>query len=437
MVPRRAFKSGPCMKHRINQLAPFLAFRGGALHCEGVSLTELANNVGTPLYVYSQSAVENRFREFDAAFSDIPHLICYAVKACSNLAILALFQRMGAGLDVVSGGELRRSLLAGADSSKIVFSGVGKTADEIDLALRQRILQFNVESEFELRLLAERARAAGCVAPVGLRVNPGIDPRTHPYVATGLKQSKFGVPVSSAIPLLKRYSRHRYLKVQGIGFHIGSQITGIEPFIEAARILRETVHALRAGGIEIRQLDLGGGLGIRYSNEAPPSPAAYAAAVKGELRNISCSLILEPGRAIVAEAGILLIRVLSAKATPGRNFLIVDGAMNDLIRPSLYGAYHRAVPVVRTRRAAWKADVVGPVCESSDFLARDRILSRMKTGELLAMLGAGAYGFVLSSNYNSRPRAAEVLVKGRRFRVVRKREVFADLVRSETARPFR
>ncbi len=425
------------MKNRIDQPAPFFAFHGGVLHCEGVSLRDIANNAGTPLYVYSQSAIERRFREFDAAFSDIPHLTCYAVKACSNLAILALFQRMGAGLDIVSGGELRRSLLAGADPRRIVFSGVGKTVDEIDLALRHRILQFNVESESELRLLAERAEAAGRTAPVGLRVNPGIDPRTHPYVATGLQQSKFGVPISSAVPLLKRYSRYRHLQVQGIGCHIGSQITGIGPFIEAARILKETVHALRECGIETRLLDLGGGLGIRYDNEVPPSPVAYAAAIKSVLRDISCSLILEPGRAIVAEAGILVIRVLSAKAGSGRNFLIVDGAMNDLIRPSLYGAYHRILPVVRARRPAWKADVVGPICESSDFLARDRMLPRMKTGDLLAILSAGAYGFVLSSNYNSRPRAAEVLVKGRRFRVVRKREVFADLVRSETARPFR
>ncbi len=425
------------MRRRIDKPTPFFAFRGGALHCEGVSLITLASEAGTPLYVYSQSALENRFLEFEAAFSDFPHLTCYAAKACSTLAILALFHRMGAGFDIVSGGELRRSLLAGADPRRIVFSGVGKTADEIDLALRHRILQFNVESESELHLLEERARAAGQVAPVGLRVNPGVDPRTHPYVATGLQQSKFGVPVSSVLPLLGRYSRHRYLQIQGIGCHIGSQITSIGPFVEAARKLRETAQALRAAGIEIRKLDLGGGLGIQYNNESPPSPAAYAAAIKRELRAMDCSMILEPGRAVVGEAGILLTRVLFAKAGPGRNFLIVDGAMNDLIRPGLYGAYHRVLPVVQTRRPAWKADVVGPVCESSDFLARDRILPHMKTGELLAVMSAGAYGFVLSSNYNSRPRAAEVLVKGSRFRVVRRREVFADLVRGETARPFR
>ncbi|NWG13764.1 MAG: diaminopimelate decarboxylase [Acidobacteria bacterium] len=425
------------MRRRTARPVPFFEFRGGALHCEGVSLVALANDAGTPLYVYSQSALEDRFRAFDGAFSDFPHLTCYAAKACSSLAILALLHRMGAGIDVVSGGELRRALMAGVDPRKIVFSGVGKSVDEMDLALRHGILQFNAESEAELRLLGERAKMSGMVAPVGLRVNPAVDPQTHPYIATGLEQSKFGVPISAAVPLLRRYSRHRHIRIQGIGCHIGSQITEIGPFVVAARKLKEATAALRATGIEIRQLDLGGGLGIRYDDETPPSPTAYAAAIKSELRDLGCSLILEPGRTLVGDAGIFLTRVLFAKAGQGRNFLIVDGAMNDLVRPSLYGAYHRVLPVVRSRRAAWLVDVVGPVCESSDFLARDRILPRMRAGELLAILSAGAYGFVLSSNYNSRPRAAEILVKGHRFRVIRKRETLPDLVRGESARPFR
>ena len=425
------------MKRDADKCSEFFAYRGGELHCEGVSLAGLAKRIGTPLYVYSQSALEQQFRQFESAFSDTPHITCYAVKANSNLAILALFRKMGAGFDIVSGGELRRVICAGADPGQIVFSGVGKSADELDLALKHGILQFNVESEPELALLEQRARAAGRVAPVGLRLNPDVDPVTHPYIATGLSRSKFGLPAASAVSLFRQYSQSRHLRILGIGCHIGSQITSLGPFIAAARRLSEVVLELRAAGIRVRHLDLGGGLGIRYDNDIPPSPAVYAAAIKRELGHLDCSLVLEPGRVIVGAAGILLTSVQLIKKAQRRNFVVVDAALNDLIRPSLYGAYHRVLPVSATRRPASKVDVVGPVCESADFLAQDRMLPRVKPGELLAVMSAGAYGFVLSSNYNSRPRAAEILIKDGRFRVIRKREAFADLVRLETAQPFR
>jgi diaminopimelate decarboxylase len=411
-------------------------YRKKLLYCEGVQLAALARQVGTPLYVYSQSALERQFRSFDGAFDDTPHLICYAVKANSNLSILSLFRKLGAGFDIVSGGELMRALRVRCDPRKIVFSGVGKTADEIDLALHRGILQFNVESEAELEVLEARAANAGKIAPVALRVNPDVNPRTHPYIATGLAENKFGIPVQSVLPLLRRASGSRHLRVTGMGFHIGSQITTTAPFARAAKRLAEMVQTLRASGFELRYLDLGGGLGITYSDESPPGPAEYASAIKDVVKDLGCTLILEPGRAMAGNAGILVTRVILSKKGRARNFVIVDAAMNDLIRPSLYGAFHRIQPVTLTGRCTWKADVVGPVCETGDFLARNRILPRVGAGELLAVMSAGAYGFVLSSNYNTRPRAAEVLVRGKEFRIIRKRETFRDLIRGESAEPL-
>jgi diaminopimelate decarboxylase len=419
-------------KHRL--VAGQFYYRSKTLYCEGVQLAALAKQVGTPSYIYSQTGIERQFRSFDGAFGDIPHLVCYAVKANSNLSILSLLRRLGAGFDIVSGGELMRALRARSDPRKIVFSGVGKTGDEIDLALHHGILQFNVESEAELEVLEARAAATGKTAPVAMRVNPDVNPGTHPYIATGLAETKFGIPVQSVLPLYRRASRSRHLRITGMGSHIGSQIVSKEPFTRAAKRLVELVRMLRASGIELRYLDLGGGLGITYGDEAPPGPAEYARAIKEVVKDLGCTLILEPGRAMVGNEGILVTRVLLSKKGRSRNFVIVDAAMNDLIRPSLYGAYHRIQPVALHRRRTWKADVVGPVCESGDFLARDRVLPIVNAGELLAVMSAGAYGFALSSNYNTRPRPAEILVRGDEYRIIRKRENFRDLIRGESER---
>jgi len=411
-------------------------YRKKLLYCEGVQLAVLARQVGTPLYVYSQTALEQQYRSFDSAFDETPHLICYAVKANSNLSILSLFRGLGAGFDIVSGGELLRALRVRCDPRKIVFSGVGKTADEIDLALRHGILQFNVESGAELEIIEARAAAAGKIAPVAIRVNPDVDAKTHPYIATGRAGNKFGVSPCAVLPLCRRASRSRHLRITGIGTHIGSQIISTAPFVQAAKQLVKLVRALRASGIDPRHLDLGGGLGITYADESPPGPAEYASAIKKPVEDLGCTLILEPGRAMAGNAGILITSVLLSKKGRARNFVIVDAAMNDLIRPSLYGAYHRIQPLTLRNRRTWRADVVGPVCETGDFLARDRVLPRVRTGELLAVMSAGAYGFSLSSNYNSRPRAAEVLVRGDEFKIIRKRESFRDLIRGETAEPL-
>jgi diaminopimelate decarboxylase len=406
------------------------------LHCEGVPVAEIARKVGTPAYIYSQSAIVERYREFARAFSPIPHLICYAVKANSNLAVLTLLRRLGAGFDIVSGGEMLRALEAGAEPGKIVFSGVGKTEQEIDLGLRHGILQFNIESEAELEALHERAARIGRIARIGLRVNPDVYAETHPYHSTGLLEHKFGIPFDRALDLSRKATRSRYLKIAGIGFHVGSQITRLTPFVDALKRLKRLLLDLRSHGIAVGHLDLGGGLGITYKDEAPPEPRAYGEALMGLVRDLGCSLLLEPGRAIVGNAGILLTRVLRIKRSDGKNFIIVDAAMNDLIRPSLYGAYHRVQPATLSRRRRLTYDVVGPVCETGDFLARDRQLASARPDELLAVMSAGAYGFVSASNYNSRTRGAEVLVRGQRFKVIRRRERFADIIRGESLRPL-
>lgn len=408
----------------------------GKLHCEKAPVEGIASALGTPFYLYSQSGLERGFRAFDEAFGSFPHLTCFAVKANSNLAVLGLFRRLGAGFDIVSGGELLRALRAGADPGRIVFSGVGKSSEEIDLALAHDILQFNVESEAELRLLDARALTAGRVARISLRVNPDVDAGTHPYIATGLRESKFGVPIDDAPALCRRARRSRRLEVAGMGFHIGSQITSLSPIVDALVRLREAALGLRGMGFDLRHLDLGGGLGIRYKDETPPTPEAYARAVLGIVGDAGFKLLLEPGRVLVGNAGALITRVLRTKRNGGRRFIVVDAAMNDLIRPSLYGAFHAIRPVSRRGGTGMVADVVGPVCETGDFLARDREVPRLREGDLIAVMSAGAYAFAGSSNYNSRPRAAEVLVRGERFKVVRRRETFRDLIRGESANPL-
>ncbi len=406
------------------------------LYCEDVPVAEVARKVGTPFYLYSQSTLERHFKTFDMAFAVLPHLTCYAVKANSNLAILTLFRKLGAGFDIVSGGELLRALKAGGDPQKIVFSGVGKTPDEIDLGLQHGILQFNVESVAEMRVIEARARAARKVARIALRVNPNVDPKTHPYIATGLRQHKFGIPIESAPGICRKAARSSHLEVTGIGFHIGSQITRIEPFIDALKRLKEIVLNMRADGLNIQFLDLGGGLGITYNDEVPPHPDDYGKAVLEVITDLECTLLLEPGRVIVGNAGVLLTRVLFTKQNEGKNFVIVDAGMNDLVRPSLYGSYHSIQPETLSGGGRWTADVVGPICESGDFLARDRDMPRVKPRDLLAVMSAGAYGFVLASNYNSRTRIPEVLVHGKRMKVIRKRETFKDLIRSESLNPL-
>jgi diaminopimelate decarboxylase len=411
-------------------------YKGKRLYCEDVPVAAIAREVGTPFYLYSQATLERHFTVFDRAFEAVPHLICYAVKANSTLAILALFRRLGGGFDIVSGGELRRVLRAGGDPRKIVFSGVGKSADELDLALRQDILQFNVESAAELDLLDARAGALRRKARISLRVNPDVDASTHPYIATGLRQHKFGVPMELALALYRRARGRRHLQVTGIGFHIGSQITRLDPFIDALTRLKELVLSLRRSGVEIRHLDLGGGLGITYNDEVPPQPDEYGRAILGLVHDLDCTLLLEPGRVIVGNAGILVSRVLLTKENRGKNFVVVDAAMNDLIRPSLYGSYHAIQPENMRRRGSWTADVVGPICESGDFLARDREMPVVKAGDLVAIMSAGAYGSVLASNYNSRPRAPEIMVKGERFKVIRKRQTPQDMMRGEALTPL-
>ncbi len=406
------------------------------LYCEDVPVAEIAKKVGTPFYLYSQSTLERHYKVFDMAFGVLPHLTCYAVKANSSLAILSLFRRLGAGFDIVSGGELQRTLRAGADPHKFVFSGVGKTEDEIDLALQHDILQFNVESGAELDILAARAEAAGKTARIALRVNPNVDPKTHPYIATGLRQHKFGVPIEDAPELYRKAGRSGHLQVTGIGFHIGSQITRVEPFVEALSRLKDMVTTLRDSGVQIEYLDLGGGLGITYNDEVPPQPDDYGKAVLELVQDMGCTLLLEPGRVIVGNAGILVTRVLLTKKNGGRNFVIVDAGMNDLMRPSLYGSYHAIQPETLRGRGRWTADIVGPICESGDFLARDREMPAVRPRDLLAIMSSGAYGFVLSSNYNSRPRPPEVLVRGKRMKVIRKREDFKDLIRGEILNPL-
>jgi diaminopimelate decarboxylase len=421
-----------------------------ALQCEDVPLTKLAERYGTPLYVYSATTIRERFAAFDNAFRNVPHTICYSVKANSNLSILRLLARQGCGFDVVSGGELERVLAVDRRSArKIVFSGVGKSRDEMTAALKAGILLFNVESESELWTLAECAARLHKIARIALRVNPDVAADTHPYISTGLRKHKFGVPIASARTLYAKASATRYLKVAGVSVHIGSQIIDVAPFAEAVARVADLVRELRADGHQVVFVDTGGGLGIDYQKAGQNFAdyvANYARAVTNPLRGLNLHLLLEPGRAIVGPAGVLLTSVLYRKQNDGKNFLIVDAAMNDLIRPALYGAHHEIVSVVqsevqsevrrevRSKKLPVKkeiVDVVGPICESGDFFARDRELPRTEEGDLLAILDVGAYGMVLASNYNTRPRPTEVLVNGKSVKVIRRRETVRELYSSE------
>ena len=406
-------------------------YKNNKLYAEGVPLTEIAEAVGTPCYIYSQATLTHHFKVFDNAFSDVPHLTCYSVKANSNIALLKLFASLGGGVDVVSGGELFRALKADVSPKKIVFSGVGKTEDEIKMALEADILMFNVESEAELETIHEIASRLGKIAPIALRVNPDIDPKTHPYISTGLKKSKFGIDIKIAEQLYLKANHMPHIRVIGIDCHIGSQLTLLSPFLDALERIKLLYQKLEAQGLKLQYLDLGGGLGIPYGEEIPPHPTEYAQAIKAAAQDLNCTLIFEPGRVIVGNAGILLTKVLYSKQGKGKTFIIVDAAMNDLIRPSLYHAHHEIKPVEKMERPLVVADVVGPICETGDFFAQGRKMPLVQSGDLLAIMSAGAYGFVMSSNYNSRPRVAEVLVNGDRYQVIRKRECYEDLIRLE------
>jgi diaminopimelate decarboxylase len=416
---------------------PGFSYRDGWLYCEGKDLRELAAVYGTPLYVYSARALRERTRALDAAFSGFPHTLCYAVKANSNLSLLRLFAQLDCGFDVVSGGELERVLRAAPRAAKkVVFSGVGKTRAEIELALGAGILLFNVESPAELEVLFECASRLKKTARMAVRVNPDVDAKTHPYISTGLRKHKFGIAIEEAADLYAQVARQKYVQAAGVSVHIGSQITTVTPFGEAMQRVAALVSKLQASGHDIRYVDAGGGLGISYQGkqlEFSAQARRYAQAVLKPLRKLGVHLLLEPGRVLVGPSGVLLTSVIYNKTNREKRFVIVDAGMNDLLRPSLYGAEHEIIPVLRdASRKLANVDVVGPVCESGDFLARDRVMAEAREGELLALLDAGAYGTVLGSNYNTRPRPAEVLVDGARVKVIRRRETFEEMVGAES-----
>ncbi len=411
-------------------------YRNNELYCEDVPIRTIAENVGTPFYLYSHATLKRHFLIFNEAFEGLDRLICYSVKANTNQAVLKLFETLGSGLDIVSGGELYRGLKAGFSPDRIVYSGVGKRIDEIDYALEAGILMFNVESLEELDLINERAGLLNQKAPVAIRVNPDVDPKTHPYISTGLEKNKFGIDTKTAIEGYKVAGRLDNIDVVGIDCHIGSQITEAKPFIEALESIKRLIDELRHMRIEIRYLDMGGGLGITYDDESPPHPREYARAIVDSLKGVHLKLILEPGRVIVGNAGILVTQVLFRKSGRVKEFVVADAGMNDLMRPTLYKAFHAIEPVVRTEDDPITADIVGPICESGDFLALDRKIQNVKKGDLLAVMSAGAYGFAMSSNYCSRPRVAEVMVKDDSFHVVRNRESYQDLVVCESIPSF-
>jgi diaminopimelate decarboxylase len=408
-------------------------YRNGELHAESVPLVQIAERYGTPCYVYTRRGLTETYRAFDTAFAARDHLVCYAVKANSSLAVLNLLARLGSGFDIVSGGELARVMAAGGDPRKVVFSGVGKTAEEMRQALAAGILCFNVESEPELERLDAVAAKAGTTASVSLRVNPDVDPRTHPYIATGLKQNKFGIPYGDALALYRRARGMRHLAVSGIGCHIGSQLTEVTPFVAALDRVLELADRLQVEGIPLAHVDIGGGLGIRYRDETPPAVTDYARSLMGRLGSRALRLLLEPGRALVGSAGLLLTRVEYLKRGAERNFAVVDAAMNDLLRPALYDAWHEVLPV-KAGSGDTPYEIVGPVCETGDFLARARMLT-LGEGDLLAVMAAGAYGMSMSSNYNSRPRAAEIMVDGGEAHLIREREAVSELMAREMLLP--
>lgn len=408
------------------------AYKDGELFAEQVSLREIARQVGTPAYVYSQATLTRHFQAFSQAFTGLDALVCYAVKANTSQAIMALFASLGGGADIVSGGELWRAIQAGVDPARIVYSGVGKTEAEMEAALKAGILMFNLESIEEMKVLDRVAGNLGLKAPVSFRVNPDVDAQTHPKITTGLAKNKFGLDVELAFAQYQVLAGMPNLTIKGVSCHIGSQLTDVRPFADALERVSVLVERLRAAGIKLEVLDLGGGLGITYAQENPPGPDQYAAALADQVRKLNMRLVLEPGRVLVGNAGLLLCQVHYTKQTPVKRFVIVDGAMNDLIRPSFYDSYHAIWPVNQQPGAEpVVADVVGPICETGDYLARDRELPPFRRGDLMAVMSAGAYGFAMSSNYNSRPRAAEVLVHGDRYCVIRARETLEDLIRGE------
>jgi diaminopimelate decarboxylase len=413
-------------------------YRHGELHCEDVPVSRIAKEVGTPCYVYSHATLLRHFRAYDSAFKNIPHVIAFAMKANSNLAVLRLMAKEGSGADIVSGGELFRALKAGVPASKIVFAGVGKSPEEIRDALKADILMFNVESPAEIHAINEVAASVGKKARIALRINPDVDPKTHPYISTGMKKSKFGIAADRALEEYKMASSLGHTDVVGVHAHIGSQLTDVTPFVDSLKKVVVLIDTLKGQGIHIRYLNIGGGLGITYSEEKPPMPQDLSDAILPLVQNLGLTLVMEPGRVIVGNAGILVTKAMYLKEGETKSFVIVDAAMNDLIRPSLYGAYHEIRPVDEAagHRAKHQMDIVGPVCESGDFLAKDRSLAAVKPGELMAVMSAGAYGFVMASNYNSRPRVPEVLIRGGEIHVIRERETYDDLIKGETIPTF-
>jgi len=401
------------------------------LFCEGVPISKIIKQVGTPAYIYSSATLLNHYKKLDEAFKSIPHIICYSVKSNSNIAICKLLVKSGSGLDIVSGGELFRAKKAGVNPNKIVYAGVGKTEEEIRNALKAGILFFTVESLPELHLINETAKKLKCKAPIVLRINPEVDPHTHGYIATGKKGTKFGLDIATSRWIYRQHHKFPYIQPVGIQIHIGSQITSPRPYVEAIKKIMPLVEELKNSIKTIKYLDIGGGLGIIYENEKPSTAQEFSKAVLPLIKNTGLTLVLEPGRFIAGNAGILVTKVLYIKTTEYKSFVIVDGGMNDLIRPSLYHAYHEIVPVIKNHDRAITSDVVGPVCESGDFFALNRKITKPKQSDLVAIMGAGAYGFSMSSNYNSRPRAVEVLVSKNSFKVIRKRETYEDLIKNE------
>jgi diaminopimelate decarboxylase len=414
----------------------YFKYHKGELYCENVPIKKIVGAVGTPLYIYSYRTFERHFQVFDRAFRKIPHLVCYSCKANANGSLLRTIHKLGGGADIVSGGELYKALRAGIPHNKIVFSGVGKTEEELRAAIKADILMINIESEGELAMLKKLSKNMKKKVPVSIRVNPEIDPKTHPYITTGLKKNKFGVLWADAHRLYQEIAKAEYLVPAGMSSHIGSQILELTPFIEAVRSLKSMILELRGNGISPAMIDIGGGLGITYKEELPPLPEEYAKVIEKELKGMGLTLILEPGRVLVGNSGIFVTKVLYVKKVPEKTFYVIDGAMNDLLRPSLYSAYHEIKPVEEKKDGTIKADFVGPICESGDFFAKDRETARLFQDDLIAIYGAGAYGYSMSSNYNARRRAPEVLVRDKDFFIVKKRETFGDLVKGESTPPF-
>lgn len=407
----------------------YFNYKNSDLYAEGVPVRKIAKEVGTPVYIYSHKTLMRHYSAFKDAFDGYPSIICFALKANSNLALLTALAKQGCGADVVSGGELFLALKSGIPAKKIVYAGVGKTAEEIRYALKSGILMFNIESSDELMAINGIAGEMGLKAPIALRVNPNINASTHPYISTGLKKHKFGIPIEDAVEHYRLAGSLAHIRVCGIHCHIGSQITKVSPFVDALKKVLQLAKKLTARGIEIRYLDIGGGLGITYDNEVTPYPAELAKAITPLIKEYDFTLILEPGRSIAGNAGILVTKTLYLKQSVFKDFVIVDSGMNDLIRPSLYGAYHQIMPVRKTSRKKVQVDIVGPICESGDFFAKERKMSRPLKNDLLAVMSAGGYGFSMSSNYNGRPRPAEVLVRGNKYYIIRERETYRDLFR--------